>query len=181
MNTENTTNENETTTPPAVVEDIIKRDIMRELPCKLTDDSLLKVAIKKAEAEAELEEMRDDFKDVKDDWGTRISDAEKRIAEMGAQLRTKEERRVIKCYERFVSGTIEVVRDDTKQVIDRRAASLAEAQRSLPSRTKAEDNEQAEAAAAAKAQRDNGVEEDDEGDVVPPAGDGKRGRKGKKS
>jgi hypothetical protein len=30
---------------------------------------------------------------------------------MGAELRTREQKRVIKCYERFVSGTIEVVRD----------------------------------------------------------------------
>lgn len=170
-NTETNTETNDTANP-VVAEDIVKRDIMRELPCKLTDEQLLEVAINKAEAEAALEELESDFKDVKEEWSVRIAQSEKRIAEMGAELRTKEQKRVIKCYERFVAGTIEVVRSDTKEVVERRAANLSEAQRALPATDAKAD--------AAKVQRDNGVAENDEGDVVPPEGDGKRNGKNKR-
>lgn len=180
MNTE-TSNENQNTAPVtsiAPAEDVVKRGIKRELPCKLTDQQELDIARRKAQAEAELEELQDDFNDVKEEWKTRLDEVEKRIAVMGAELRSGEQKRVIDCYERFVNGTIETVRSDNGMVIDRRAASLADTQRALPGTVK--DEAAAQAADAAKAQRDSNVEEDEEGDVVAPAGDGKKNGKGKR-
>lgn len=182
MNTE-TSNENTNAAPVAPAEDIVKRGIKRELPCKLTDHEELEIARRKATAEAELEELLEDFKDAKDEWGTRIDEVEKRIAIMGAELRTGEQKRVIECYERFKAGTIEVVRTDNGMVIDRRAASLGDTQRALPkvadepTPATSDDEGEAQAADAARTQRDAGVEEDDDGDVVAPAGDGKKNGK----
>lgn len=188
MNTENTSIETATTDASvttiatvAPTEDIIKRDIMRELPCKLDGEALLDIAIAKSEAEAKLEELQSDFSDAKDEWKARLEEVEKRIAVMGAELRLKEQKRVISCYERFVSGTVEVVRADTKEVVERRAANLFEASRSSTRSKSDEEAESAKASAdAAKTQRDANVEEDDEGDVVAPEGDGKRNGKGKR-
>lgn len=162
----------------SAAEDILKRGIKRELPCKLTDQEELEIARRKAAAEAELEEVQADFDDAKNEWKGRIEEVEKRIALMGAELRTGEQKRVIDCYERFVAGTIETVRSDNGMVIDRRAASLADTQRALPNVVR---EEQAQQADAAKTQRDANVEEDEEGDVVAPAGDGKKSKGKRKS
>jgi NifB/MoaA-like Fe-S oxidoreductase len=165
----------------STTEDIVKRGIKRELPCKLTDQEELEIARRKASAEAELEEVQADFDDAKNEWKSRLEEVEKRIALMGAELRTGEQKRVIDCYERFVAGTIETVRTDNGMVIDRRAASLADTQRALPTVGRDEAREEQEQAAdAAKTQRDANVEEDDEGDVVAPAGEPKKNGRAKR-
>lgn len=151
-------------------DDIIRKNIKRELPVKLDNSEMLDIAIAKANAEGDLDELQVEFRDVKAEWNQRIEEQEKRIAIMSVELRTKEQKRVVVCFERFRAGTIEVVRDDTKDVIERRSASLAEAQKAIPG---------TDVAAAAAAQKAANVEEDDEGDIVAPAGDGKKQRSNK--
>ena len=166
-------------------------DIKRELPCKLTDSDLLEVAIDKAKAEGELDQIQDEFADVKRDWGKRIEECEKRIAQMGSELRLRERKRVVICHERVVLATrmVEVVREDTFEVVDRRAANLFEAGKVLP-QTKRIDDKSAEdppevddalAAAAAETMKAAGVEETEDGDVVPPEGDGKKTKNKRKA
>jgi hypothetical protein len=176
---------------------IIATDIKRELPCKLTDAELLELAIAKTKTEAELDELRDEFRDVKSTWSDRIDDVEKRIAHMGSELRAGERKAVVICHERIDLATrmVEVVREDTLDVVDRRAANLFEAGKVLPHAKRLDDSPPGEeppgvddalAAAAAEGrdaaatQKSVNVEENDEGDVVPPEGDGKRAKKSKK-
>lgn len=171
---------------------IIATDIKRELPCKLDEQQLLEVAIDKAKAEAELDEIKDDFRDVKEQWNERIEEVEKRISQMGAELRTRERKRVVLCHERVVAETrmVEVVREDTLEVVDRRPANLFEAGKVLPQTKHLDKDDQhpddppdvddALAAAAAETQRAANVEETEDGDVVPPEGDGKRAKKSKR-
>jgi len=60
----------------------------------------------------------------------------KRIVDMGAALRERQERRVVVCYERWAHGQIEVVRRDidprdTASIVDRRPATIEESQRAI--------------------------------------------------
>jgi hypothetical protein len=168
---------------------ITATDIKRELPCKLTDSDMLEIAIDKAKAEAELDEMEDEFADTKRDWGKRIEEVEKRVAAMGSELRTRERKRVVICHERVVLETrmVEVVREDTMEVVDRRAANLFEAGKVLPMTKRLEDAppvdppdvDAALAAAHAETMKAAGAEEVD-GDVTVPAGDGKKPKKSKR-
>lgn len=190
METENQNTQTEAAT--TAHHKIIARDIKRELPCNLTQEEMLDIAIDKAKAEGELEQVRDEFRDVKDQWNERIEEAEKRIAQMGVEIRTRQRKRVVLCHERVVAETrmVEVVREDTNEVVDRRAANLFEAGKVLPQTKHLDvhagdepadgDVDSALAAAAAETQRAANVEETEDGDVVPPEGDGKRAKKGKR-
>lgn len=116
-----------------MTEDIHRRGIERELPCKLTNTDLLEVAISKAKAEAFLEEQEAKFEDVKREWSTSLKEIEKRISTMGSELRTRERRQPVECYERWRDGaTLEIVRSDTHEVIDVRTATLRDKQPNLP-------------------------------------------------
>jgi hypothetical protein len=137
-------------------EEITRKGIQRELPVKLTPPELLTIAITKSKAEAERDELCAEFRDVKSDWNGRMEQLDNRIKAMGMTLRTQEERRVVTCHERFKAGTIEVVREDTGEVVERRAATMAEAQKVIPG------TESTEGAAAT--QRANVVEEDEDGE-----------------
>jgi hypothetical protein len=159
-------------------ENIIKTKIKLELPCPLSERELLDRARQKSAAELELEQLEQAFADVKKQWATRLEIVEKKIGGLGRVIRDEAEQRVIECYERYVSdgahaGQVETVRTDTSTVVERRAANLLESRgANVP--------ESPEQADAARTQRDAGVEEDDEGDVVAPAGDGKRKPKSRK-
>lgn len=113
--------------------DEIHREFERELPVKLQGKELLEVAISKANAEAELEQEEAKFEDVKREWGTKLKNIEKRISTMGTELRTREQRRPVPCFERWRdAGTLEIVRTDTGEVIDVRVATMKDKQPNLP-------------------------------------------------
>lgn len=161
---------------------ITRKSVLRELPVELADQELLEVARDKARREAALEELQASFTDVKRDWNARIEADEKVIAQLGAIVRTGQRRQPVDCFERYQTegehkGKVEVVRKDTDEVVERRVADLLEARNALPP------EEGDVAAQAARMQRAAGVEENDEGDVVPPdeAAPKKRGRGGKRS
>jgi hypothetical protein len=178
----------DTTTPPTIT----RRDIKRELPCKLTNEELLEVATAKAEAELQLEELEAEFANVRGDWKGKLEDQAKAIGKLGAELRSKSRIRVVICHEQVPADSldVEVVRDDTSEVLERRAATLFEVRKVRPDSTTLPENftgddsaaDAALAAAAAETMAAAGVEEDEDGDVVAPAGDGKRkGKKGKRA
>jgi hypothetical protein len=173
---------------------VIAHDIKRELPVKLTNDQLLEVAFSKARLEDERDQLQDQFADVKREWGERIAGVEKHIDAMGVELRTRERRQVVLCHERVVAATrmVEVVREDTDEVVERRAANLFEVGKVLPPAKREETDATAEdppevddaLAAAAnetlKAAAAANVEETEDGDVTVPdtaAPKKKRGRK----
>jgi hypothetical protein len=170
---------------------VIAEGIKRELPVRLTNDELLDVAFSKARLEDERDQLEDQFADVKRQWTERIAGIEKHIDAMGLELRTRERKQVVICHERVVAATrmVEVVREDTNEVVDRRAANLFEVGKVLPPAKRDEANATAEdppdvddalAAAAEETMKAANVEENDEGDVTVPdtaAPKKKRGRK----
>lgn len=158
--------------------DVIRAGIKRELPVRLGDRELLEIAIAKASAEAELDEHNANLADMKREQAKIGEDIEKRIATMGAELRQRQQRRVVICYERWNAGLVEVVRQDLdprnpESVVERRAANLAEAQRAIPDPEAARPDDDV-LTAAAKMQRDAGVAENEDGDIVAPDGDGRK-------
>ncbi len=166
-------------------QDIVNRDIKRELAVKLTNEDLLEIAIEKAQLEAQLEELETDFGDAKKEWAKRMEDVEKRIAVKGHELRSKEQKRVVDCFERFRAGLIETIRTDTYEVVETRAANLFEAAKAsgktLPTGEPAEvDPDELAQRDAAKAQKDVGVAEDENGDVIPVEDDGSKRKSRKK-
>lgn len=177
-------------------EDITTDDIKLELPCKLAPHELFDIAIRKTETELELEAEEARLDDIKAEFGDRMKGLEKKIAIMREQLHSREERRLVDCYERFVANTIERVRKDTREVFDRRAATMLDNQRRLPavgsepkSKSKLavvpDDGVPIDAPKEAHfnpvmtPEQAANVEVSDDGDVVVPEGDGKRKRKSK--
>lgn len=192
--------ENTETTANTVEKKIITKNIQRELSCKLTDAQLLEKATKKADLEAELESIEEQFSDVKGDWNKRIADQEKRIHALGTEIRERASRMPVTCHERFDSErkVIEIVREDTNEVVDTRYPNLFEANQhgpkvehvagdevAAPGDDASEDDAleaaQAEANAAAQNQQDQGIEENEDGDVVPTDEAAPKKKRGKKS
>lgn len=166
------------------VGDVIREGIKRELPVRLTDAERLEIAEAKALAEAQLDEHSAEEADRRREATKRAEEIEKRIAVMGAELRTREQRRVVLCYERWKAGQVEVVRRDLDprdplSVVERRAANLAEAQRAIPDPDKLDGGEDV-LTQAARMQRDAGVHEDEDGDVVVPDAPAKGKRRSKR-
>jgi hypothetical protein len=173
---------------------VIAQGIKRELPCRLTNDELLEIALSKARLEDERDQLQDQFADVKREWGERIAAIEKHINAMGLELRTRERRQVVLCHERVVAATrmVELVREDTNEIVERRAANLFEVGKILPLAKRnvtdaiAEDPPEVDEALKAAAEETMraaaaaNVEETDDGDVTVPdtaAPKKKRGRK----
>jgi hypothetical protein len=154
-----------------MTEEIHRTDIRRELPVKLTDEEMFEIHLHKCKLEDQLEEAEQDLADVKADWKTKIEVLESQIAEKRGWLRTGEQKRVVKCYERWRGNLLEVVREDTSAVVDTRTSTLKDTQPDLPELAQAQ-------ADAAKTQSDAGVSEDDDGNVIPLEGDGKKRKRG---
>jgi hypothetical protein len=153
---------------------VVRDNFMLELPVLLSDADLLRISRDKATAELALEQLEAQFADTKRDWGKRIADQEAKIAGLRLIVRDGAERKPVECVEVYITegedrGRVVTVRKDTSEIVERRAANLLEA------RGVEETNDQQRD--AAKTQKDAGVEEDDEGDVVPPADDGKKKRR----
>ena len=116
--------------------DVIRPEVLRELPVQLTDQERLQIAEYKAAAEQELEALSKRAAEVRREHVERMKDLERRIAEMGVQVKDRKQSRVVICYERWADGEIEIVRRDIdprdpSSVIDRRSATIEEAQRAL--------------------------------------------------
>lgn len=198
METHETQQDNQSTQPPAPNAKILTKNIRRELMTPLSDEHLLEVATVKADLEAELEELEEQFADTKRDWGKRIDECEKRISHLGGEIRARARKSVVICHERVdpITRMVETVREDTGIVVDRRVANLFEAAQVLPptESTKGdkvdapgdEDDDAADASLedaqreAAAAKRDTNVEENEDGDVVPPESEPKKGKRSKK-
>lgn len=163
---------------------ITRKKIMLELPCPISDHELLNIARDKARHELELDEIAADFADVKRDWNGRVEAKEKHIAQLGAVIRTGEQKRPIACFERYVDdgehkGKVETVRSDTQEVVERRVADLLEARNATPDAEPPGDEDVL--AQAARMQRAAGVEENEDGDVVVPEERAPKKKRGKKS
>lgn len=114
----------------------ILRQGVKQLPVPLTPSEFNALAKKKARAEAELRQIEQDAADTAKSFKQRVSDVEKTIERMGAELVAESVDRAVEFVERYNFGPptamIELVRLDTGAVFDRRAPSIGEMQRFLP-------------------------------------------------
>jgi hypothetical protein len=120
-----------------------------------------------------LEDLEDKFADVKADWRDKIERQEKKRDEQRKDIARGKQTRVTYCDQVFAAGQIISVSRDSGEVVHVRPASPGEAQKALPA-----DNGGL-LADAARAQKESNVEEDEEGDVVPPDGSDQPKKRGK--
>lgn len=163
--------------------DFVKQNLKLELPVKLANNEIAELAHARGRLEAELSELEQEYSDVKKDWNEKLETKRRSIAQFGIDIRTGKQNRPVMCDEIFKNGTIQTIRQDTLEVVGTRPASMQEAQRHLPSVVggSGKPNILDESHAAQKA---NGVEEDEDGDVgVPETAAPKKakGKKGKRS
>jgi hypothetical protein len=136
MATQTTPTASNTLPPPH--DDVVRRNLPRELPCKLDDAEFTRIAKTRAQKEAERDELEDDLSREKKKRTEQINDLNDEIAKMGRELRTGEQERTVKCNEVFRkledgTGWIFVIRQDTFSEVERRPATAHETQRYLPS------------------------------------------------
>lgn len=118
-------------------DDVIRRNIPRELPCKLTDEEFTRIARQRATKEAERDELVDDLAREKKKRQDQIDDIDDEISKMGRELHTGFQERTIKCVEIFRKGPdgvgyVHTMRTDTFDEVERRPATAHETQRHLP-------------------------------------------------
>lgn len=119
------------------IDDVVRRNIPRELQCKLDDQEFTRIAKTRAQKEAERDELDEDLAREKKKRQDQIDELEDEIAKMGRELRTGEQERTVKCNEIFRkhddgTGWIYVIRLDTYDEVERRPATAHETQRYLP-------------------------------------------------
>jgi len=109
--------------------DVIRDGVPRELLVDLSDSERLQIVEAKSAIELELEAHRTRAAEIR-------RELERRISTMATDLRARQQRRTVICYERWDNGQIEVVRRDVDprnpaSVVDRRPATIEESQRLL--------------------------------------------------
>lgn len=116
---------------------IVRRNIKRELPCKLSEEEFTRIARQRATKEAERDELQADLVKEKKRRTDQIEELDDEIGKMGRELRTGEQERTVPCDEVFRklddgTGWIFVIRKDTYAEVERRPANAHETQRYLP-------------------------------------------------
>lgn len=112
--------------------EILRRDLPRELPCALTDNERLQRAIEAAKKRGERNLLEDQAAELKETAKRLLADHDSVLERLDSAVRDGSERRLIRCHERFHAGMVELVRDDTLEVVESRPATFAEAQRTMP-------------------------------------------------
>lgn len=109
------------------------RSFTERMPCKLTDQDLLRIGKEAAAAEIEIGTLEDERKNANDGYKAKIALAEQRRSELLATIRTETEVRDVECIEEFVfaTNTVRVTRVDTGAVVRQRAMSRSERQLTL--------------------------------------------------
>lgn len=118
-------------------DDVVRRGIKRELPCKLTDEEFTRVARQRATKEAELGQLQADLAREKKKRQDQIDDLADEVGKMGRELHTGEQERTVSCNELFRrapdgTGWVHTMRMDTFDEVERRPATAHETQRYLP-------------------------------------------------
>lgn len=120
-----------------LVEDVVKRGIKRELPCKLADEEFTRIAKQRATKEAERDELEGDLAKETRKRKDQIKELDDEIGKMGRELRTGYQDRTVTCQDVFRraedgTGWIHTIRLDTHDEVERRPATAHETQRYLP-------------------------------------------------
>lgn len=124
---------------PSSHQDIVRRAVARRLPCKLTDEEMLRIARTRVGKEAERDQLVADAKLDADKRKEQIKEYDDEILVMRRELHTGSQDRTIKTNEVFEpdgkgGGFVVVYRLDTNAPTGERwPASPSELQRYLPS------------------------------------------------
>jgi hypothetical protein len=173
-------------------DDVIRRNVARELYCKLSEDEFVRISRTRVNKEAERDQLVEDLDVETKKRKQQIKLLEDEIGKMGRELRTGEQERTVKTNEVFRNeegtGWVVVVRLDTFDEVERRPATAHETQRYLPNMdagggglldkaARAQRSAGVEAAPEAKTETDDVPADTDEGDGEKSKN--KRGGKGK--
>lgn len=127
------------TTPPAFDpnQDVVRRNIKRELPCKLTEEEFVRISRQRVAKEAELAQLKADLATETGKRKDQIEEVANEVAKMGRELHLEQQDRTVPCNEVFVraddgTGWIHTIRLDTYKEVERRPATAHETQRYLP-------------------------------------------------
>jgi hypothetical protein len=128
-------NESKSTKTKAKKRDTVTPKIVkRDLEVKLSESEVLK----RIEELLDASQARDALRSLKSEQTSNINAeiklAEQRVRDLNAALRNKKEKREVERFERMVfpTNTVEVVRADTNEVVERRAMTVDERQATLP-------------------------------------------------
>lgn len=114
-------------------EDIVRRGFTRDLPVPLSKDEVTAVGKRWAATLSDIDHLDKQKKDSAASFERKKQDAKAQAATLQVEYMTEKRIMPVECYERFVSGMIEIVRTDTCEVIDHRPANAAELQRDMAS------------------------------------------------
>jgi hypothetical protein len=177
----------------------VRRNIKRELPCKLTEEEFTRISRSASRRRPSSRSSQDDLAKETRKRKDQIEELEDEVAKMGRELHLEQQDRTVPCNEVFRraldgTGWIHTIRLDTYQEVERRPATAHETQRYLPNvETPVGGGLLGEAARAQRSAQDepsdvpessDGVEakdddaSDDQGDS--DKGDSSKSRKGRK-
>jgi hypothetical protein len=175
MQSATATNSNDNTAAAAITaDDIVRRGIKRELPCKLTDEEFTRIARQRATKEAELAQLQADLAREKKKRMDQIEELGDEVSKMGRELHTGEQDRTVPCNDMFRraddgTGWIHTIRQDTHTEVERRPATAHETQRYLP--TVGDDTKGGLIEQASQKMAEVERSAQDETDDVPPSSD----------
>lgn len=121
------------------VEIRLSRTVVRSLPCKLTDEELLKKGTELATAVQDIATEEGRQADIKASMKAKLAEIEARRTQLAIAVSRKEEHRDVEVdiFHDFQRGVVEDVRRDTGEVVSRRVMSESERQQNLPMETAA--------------------------------------------
>ncbi len=126
------TNTNET--PPNLPGQLIKRDLARQVPVKLTEHEIAQRGKGASTAAIELAKLKAEAKEHASRWKERIDAKQAELDKFLTTLGSGEEDRIVTCHERFHAGTVLTIREDTWEVVGTpRPARPDERQLAIPS------------------------------------------------
>lgn len=123
--------------PPYQEQDVLRRNIKRQLPVKITDDYALAMSRQRTVVEGQLDEEVAEFAQAKDDHKAKVIKLEDEIKRLRSIIRSNHEDRPVLCVEVYRreegnGGFVDTYRTDTGERIEERSITIAEAQRLLP-------------------------------------------------
>lgn len=153
--------------------DIVRSGIKRELPCKLTEEEMLRIMKVRVAKEAEMDKLVAEAKLDAERRKAQIKDLEDEVRTMRVELHTEHQDRTVTCDEMFERddkgvGWIVTVRRDIHAEVERRPATAHELTRHIPGTEPSEGSEAGSILDEARAKKGRkGRKVDDEPSDVP--------------
>lgn len=144
-----------------------RRTFNKELRCKLTTEEVTERARQFGIKHKEHKELEETVKQKKREMGVTLTNSEKEMVRLADAVRDREELRPVECYDEVIRGEYLIKRVDTDEIVDRRPATPAEAQTTIPGAEASHAPPGAGILSRAAPANDGASEVNDEGDVIP--------------